>query len=130
MAISKSLKKLPQPYCWCVENSIKLIGDLLINGLVHDEADKLLFYLDDISISKSKESVLKEIEFFISFNRNLKYSLSIVWLMLFRKTTLTSVRNWFLVQYFLSSDNYFYCVTDFQFCINLYYNIDTNCTQS
>jgi hypothetical protein len=75
-----------------VMNGIKLIGDCLINGLVHDEADKLLSCLDDISISGSKASVLKEVVVFMSISRNSKFGFSIAGLMPFRKTALTSVR--------------------------------------
>jgi hypothetical protein len=75
-----------------VMNGIKLIGDCLINGLVHDEVDKLLSCLDVISISESKEFILKEVVIFMSISRNSKFGFSIAGLMLFRKNALTSVR--------------------------------------
>jgi hypothetical protein len=84
----------------CLANAIKLIGDCLINGLVHDKADELLSCLDDSRISKLTKSVLKEVKIFMSINRNLKFGFSIAGLMLFRKTALTSVRKLFLINFF------------------------------
>jgi hypothetical protein len=85
----------------CLANAVKLIGDCLINGLVHDEADVLLSCLDDIPISKLSESDLKEVKIFMSMNRNLKFGFSIAGLMLFRKTALTSLRKLFLINFFI-----------------------------
>ncbi len=85
----------------CLANSVKLIGDCLINGLVHDEADELLSSLDDIPISKLTESDLKEVKIFMSMSRNSKFGFSIAGLMLFRKTALTSVRKLFLINFFI-----------------------------
>jgi hypothetical protein len=76
----------------CLANAVKLIGDCLINDLVHNEADELLSCLDDIPISKLTESNLKEVKIFMSLNRNLKFGFSIAGLMLFRKAALSSVR--------------------------------------
>ncbi len=84
----------------CVVNGIKLIGNCLINGLVPDEAEKLLSCLDDISISKSTTPAFKEMVIFMSINKNLKFGFSIAGIMLFRKKALTSVRKWFLVKFF------------------------------
>jgi hypothetical protein len=81
-------------FCFVV-NWIKVIGNCLFNGLVHDEADELLSCLDDISISKLTKSAFEEVVIFMSISRNSKFGFSIAGLMLFRKTALTSVRKLF-----------------------------------
>jgi len=80
-------------------NSIKLICDCVINGLVYEEAEKLFSCLDHISISKSpkEELTFKEVIFFKSISRDLKFGFTIAGFMPLRKTTLTSVRNLFLI---------------------------------
>ena len=77
----------------CISNALKLMADCLFNGLVHDESDKLLSSLDNISISKCPidEDLFNETLLFMFINRNLKFGFSISGFMSLRKTTLTSV---------------------------------------
>ncbi len=82
-------------FCFTI-NCIKTIGNCLINGLVPDEAEKLLSSLDNILVSKSTTSAFKEMVVFLLINKNLKFGFSIAGIMLFRKTALTSVRKLFL----------------------------------
>jgi hypothetical protein len=103
-----------------VSNGLKLIGNCLIHGMVHEEADKLLSCLDDISISKSTKSTFKEVTILLSMSRSLKFGFSIAGIMLFKKTALTSVRKLFDFSNFsyglLKSHLFIYFfLTDFQF---------------
>jgi len=107
-----------------VSNGLKLIGNCLIHGMVHEEADKLLSCLDDISISTSTRSTFKEVIIFMSMSRSLKFGFSIAGVMLFKKTALTSVRKLFHFSNFsyglLNSDLIiYYFLTDFQFRIDI-----------
>jgi len=93
----EAIRKFAATLLFCfVINWIKVIGNCLINGLVHDEADELLSCLDDISISKSTKSAFEEVVILMSISRNSKFGFSIAGLMLFRKTALISVRKLFL----------------------------------
>jgi hypothetical protein len=92
--------------------------------MVHEEADKLLSCLDDISISTSTRSTFKEVIIFMSMSRSLKFGFSIAGVMLFKKTALTSVRKLFHFSNFsyglLNSDLIiYYFLTDFQFRIDI-----------
>ena len=82
----------------CISNAFKLMANCLFNGLVHDESDKLLSSLDNISISKcpKDEDLFNETLLFMSISRNLKFGFSIAGFMSLRKTTLTSVSYPFL----------------------------------
>ncbi len=64
------IRKFAATLLFCdVVTGIKLICNCLINGLVLDEAEKLLSCLDDIS--KSTTSAFKEMVIFMSINKNL-----------------------------------------------------------
>ncbi len=73
-----------------ISNTIKLIGNCLIHGLVREESDQLLSCLDNISAKD--EPVFKEALLFMSIGKDLKFGFTISGFMPLRKTTLTSVR--------------------------------------
>ncbi len=117
---NEAIRKFSATLLFCfVINWIKVIGNCLFNGLVPDEAENLLSCLDNSFILNSTTCAFKEMITFMSINKNLKFGFSIAGIMLYRKSALTSVRKLFLIQSFLSFNNYLYFITDTQFRFDL-----------
>jgi hypothetical protein len=75
-----------------VSSTIKIISNCFINGLLHDESEKLLSSLDDIDMSKLVDDLTyRETILFMSINRNLKYGFTIAEFMPLKRTTLLTV---------------------------------------
>jgi len=76
--------------------SLKLVFNCLINGMAHDEADKLLSSLDNITVTKTgyDDSTFVEAMIFMLISKDLRNGFTIGGFLPLRRTTLLSVNNY------------------------------------
>jgi hypothetical protein len=74
-----------------VSEIFKLIISCLINGLVHEENDKIYAVLDNINPKDIDENEYKEVVFFKTMSRETKFGFTIAGFAPLKKTTLLSV---------------------------------------